>query len=119
MKKLFGVVAVSSMVLSLILTGCAQDKATSSKEAMQTAKSMETVDQKADYLIKQAKAFYNSKEFQQAVDITQYILRYVDKDSQEAKNLLEKAKEALVAKAKEAAGGAVEDVKKKLPGFGQ
>ena len=117
MKNSFFSMTILGLFISLVLAGCAQEKATSSKEAMETAKSMETVEQKADYLIKQAKAFYNSKEFQQAVDITQYILRYVDKDSQEAKNLLEKAKEALVAKAKEAAGGAVEDVKKKLPGF--
>jgi len=111
MKRLFFAI----IILGVLFAGCAQEKATSSKEAIDTAKSMETAEQKADYLIKQAKAFYDSKEFQQAVDIAQYVLRYVDKDSQEAKNLLEKAKEALA----QAAKGAVEDVKQKLPGFGQ
>ena len=103
------------IAVSLVLSGCAQQKAASSSEAIEIAKAMETVQQKADYLIQQAKAFYSSKEFQQAVDVAQYVLRYVDKDSQEAKDLLTKAKDALAAAAK----GAVEDVKQKLPGFGQ
>ena len=74
---------------------------------------METTEQKADYLLKQANAFYNSKEFQEAVNTAQYILRYLDKDSQQAKDLLQKAKEALASAAK----GAVEDVKQKFEGF--
>lgn len=115
MKKYLFAILIFILSLTLLLAGCGQNKAASSKEAIDTAKSMETVEQKADYLIKQAKASYNSKEFQEAVDISQYILRYVDKDSQEAKNLLEKAKEALA----QAVKGAVEDVKKTLPGFGQ
>jgi outer membrane PBP1 activator LpoA protein len=119
MRKDLSIIVVFCLVLGLGLVGCAQQKAASSGEAIEASKSMETVEQKVDYLVGQAKVFYNSKDFQQAVDVAQYILRSLDKDSQEAKNLLEKAKEALVAKAQEAVGTATEDVKKKLGSFGQ
>lgn len=119
MKNIFGVIAVCSLVLGVVFAGCEEKKVASSNEAIEASKSMETVEQKVDYLVGQAEAFYNSKEFQGTVDIAQYILRYVDKDSQEAKNLLERAKQALVAKAQEAVGTAAEDVKKKIEGFGQ
>jgi len=119
MKYLRNVVVGFTIIFILALIGCAQKKAESSQSAIETAKSMDSVEQKVDYLIGQAKAFYNSNEFQQSVDIAQYILRYLDKDSQEAESLLEKAKQALVSKAKQVAGTAVEDVKEKLPGFGQ
>ncbi|MCF7908862.1 MAG: hypothetical protein K9L86_08350 [Candidatus Omnitrophica bacterium] len=92
------------------LVGCSSNKAGSSKEAINIAKAIEDTQEKATYLISQAKTFYNSKEFQQAVDLAQYVLRYVDKDSQDAKSILEKAKTAL----KEAAGQAVNDVKSKM-----
>jgi predicted RNA-binding protein with EMAP domain len=115
MKRLIS--AIIAMVLSLTLTlvGCTQKQAVSSKEAIETANTLETVNQKVDYLIQQARSFYNSKEFQEAVTVAQHILQYLDSNSQEAKNILERAKEALAAVAK----GAVEDVKGKLPGFGQ
>ena len=45
-----------------------------------------------DYLISQAKVFYKSKEFQQAVNIAQYILNNIDKEFQPAKDLAEEAK---------------------------
>lgn len=115
MKRLLLSVTVLVLFSSLLLAGCAQERAASSKEAIATAKAMETVEQKATYLIQQAKAFYNSKDFQEAVNTAKYILRYVDKDSQAAKDLLQKAKDALASAAK----GVAEDVKKKLPGFGQ
>ena len=116
MKRIFFLAVIFAVFVSLLLTlGCAQQKAASSKEAIDTANAMESVEQKVDYLIKQAKAFYRSKEFQEAVNTAQYILRNLDKDSQIAKDLIQKAKDALAQTAKSAA----EDVKKKLPGFGQ
>ena len=115
MSKLFIVMLTGCLVLTLSLLGCGQKKTTSSSEAIQTAKGMETVEQKVDYLIGQAKSFYNSKEFQQAVDIAQYILTYLDNDSQAAKDLLERAKNELTAAAK----GAMEDVKKGFGDFGK
>lgn len=115
MQKRFLPLLVLSLVLSIGLVGCGPKKAESSKDAITVAKAMETAEEKADYLVSQAKAFYNSKEFQQAIDTAQYILRYVDKDSQEAKNLIEKAKDALRQKAQEA----VADVNKRIGELGK
>jgi len=106
MKKVFIFMIVSSLALGLTLNGCGASKAESSKDAIETAKAMETVQQKTDYLVSQAKAFYNSKEFQDAVDTAQYVLRYLDRDSQAAKDLLQKAKDELLAQAKTATEGA-------------
>ncbi len=93
MRKLAAVLVVAGIFVSLV-AGCTQ-KAASSKDAIENSKTMQTVQQKADYLIGQAKAFYNSKDFQQAVDIAQYVLSNVDKDSVQAKDLIEKAKAEL------------------------
>ena len=93
-----------------LIAGCGPQKADSPQAAINTAKAMETVKEKTDYMIAQAKAFYNSKDFQGAIDIAQYILRYLDKDSTAAQDLIEKAKNALMEKAKAATEG--------LGGFG-
>jgi len=106
MKKILSFALVVMLSLSLGLMGCGASKAESSKEAIQAAKAMETVKERTDYLVGQAKAFYRSKEFQDAVSTAQYVLRYLDRDSQAAKDLLEKAKEALASQAKSAVGGA-------------
>lgn len=111
MKKLL----LLALAVCLVLAGCGGEKAASSREAIQTAKAMETTQEKMDYLIGQAKTFYSSKEFQQAIDVAQYVLQYLDKDSQEAKDLLEKAKDQLAALAE----GAMEDAKKGLEDFGK
>ncbi|MBD3265015.1 MAG: hypothetical protein GF375_07920 [Candidatus Omnitrophica bacterium] len=118
MDKILTVFTVSFLVFGLSIAGCSQ-KSPSSSEAIEAAKAMETVEKKVDYLIGQAKVFYNSEEFQQAIDIGQYILSSLDKDSEQAKSLLQKAKEALSAKAQEAVGAATEDAKSKLGSFGQ
>jgi outer membrane murein-binding lipoprotein Lpp len=109
-KSVFLVIAV--IVISwLVISGCSQtQKASSSGEAISIADTMKTVEEKASYLVQQAQAFYNSKDFQQAIDVSQYILNKLDKNSQEAKSLLEKAKEQLQAAAKSMA----DDVSKKL-----
>lgn len=106
MKRLF-IFAISLVLVSgLVLSGCGTPKAESGKDAIETAKAMETVKEKTEYLIGQAQAFYDSKEFQDAVDVAQYVLRYLDRDSQAAKDLLQKAKDELAAQAKAAAGEA-------------
>jgi hypothetical protein len=93
--------------------GCSGKKAASVSEAIQASKAMQTVQQKLDYLTGQAKAFYSSKDFQQTVDVAQFILAYVDKNSQEARNLIEKAKSELTALAQKKA----EELKGKISGF--
>ena len=92
MKKLISFFIVAVIVLSVALVACGQKKAASSQQAIETAKGMESVDRQADYLINQAELFYSSNEYQDAVSSLQYVLNNLDKDSQEAKDLLEKAK---------------------------
>jgi outer membrane murein-binding lipoprotein Lpp len=98
MKKAYMIFVVCIM-LSFVVAGCGAQKAETSRAAIDETKTMQTVQEKTDYLVSQAKAFYNSKDFQGAVDIAQHVLRYLDKDSQAAKDLLEKAKEQLTAQA--------------------
>jgi len=113
MRKVVILGLVFCLSLGLLLVGCGAKKAASSSEAIEISKSMQTVQQKVDYLIGQTQAFYNSKEFQKAIDITQYVLAYVDKNSTQAKSLLEKAKAELTALARKKA----EELKSKIGGF--
>ena len=115
MGRRMGVLFLVVVVLSLGLSGCGPKKAASSSEAISASNVMKTVEEKTNYLVSQAKTFYNSKDFQGAIDIAQHILAYVDKDSQEAKDLLMKAKDALEAKARAAA----EDLKNKIGNLGK
>ena len=110
MRKSLSIILVVAFVLGFVALGCGPKKAGSSQEAIETSKTMQTVQEKADYLVGQAKAFYNSKDFQGVVDTAQYILTYLDKNSEEAKSLLEKAKGQL----KEAAGKALGDMQQKV-----
>jgi hypothetical protein len=98
-----------------LVAGCGPQKEGSAQEAIDAAKAMETVKEKTDYLIAQAKAFYNSKDFQGAIDIAQYILSYLDKDSSSAQDLIEKAKNALMEQAQSAA----DSLKGGVESFGQ
>ena len=68
-----------------------------------------------DYLIGQAKVFQKSEEFQDAVDIAQYILASVDEDSKAATDLLEELKKALSAEIDKAS----KDVKKSIGDLSQ
>lgn len=86
-----------------LLYGCGPQKAATTGEAIQASKAMQTVDQKVNYLIDQAKAFYNSKDYQGAIDIAQYVLSAIDQDSAQAKSIIERAKDALSKMAKEQA----------------
>lgn len=112
MKKVIAIVCVFSIGLFTLLGAGCTKKAASSSEAIQNAQKLKTVEEKVNYLIKQAEAFYNSKEFQQAIQTAQYVLSNLDRNSQSAKNLIEKAKAQLQATAQKA----VQDATNKLFG---
>ncbi|MFA5355927.1 MAG: tetratricopeptide repeat protein [Candidatus Omnitrophota bacterium] len=112
MKKILFLGIIVCLGCGMFLaTGCAK-KAASASEAIQNSKTLKTVQEQADYLISQAQAFYNSKEFQQAIQAAQYVLANLDKNSQPAKDLIEKAKAQLQAIAQQTVG----DVKSKIFG---
>ncbi|MDD5019986.1 MAG: hypothetical protein PHH75_00295 [Candidatus Omnitrophica bacterium] len=109
MKKIAVVFAVGAVIASFIAAGCAK-KAASSSEAISQAETMQTADQKVDYLVGQANAFLNSKEYDEAIKTAKYVLANLDKDSQEAQGIIEKAKNMLSAEAK----GMMDDMKKTM-----
>ncbi|MFH1381051.1 MAG: hypothetical protein ABIH57_02640 [Candidatus Omnitrophota bacterium] len=100
MKKIFFIMTALGLVFSLALIGCGAKKANSSSDAIKVSRMLKTTQEKANYLVGQAKAFYGSKKFQDAVDTAQYVLRYLDKDSGQAKNLIDQAKKELASQAK-------------------
>lgn len=103
MKKFASLTIVICLGFGLLLAGCGAQKAGSSTEAIDYAKTLATVQEQTNYLVGQAKAFYASKEFQNAVDTAQYILRYLDKDNTQAQSLLTEAKDSIAAQLKQKA----------------
>ena len=98
MKQVFYVASVLAVCLVLVSAGCGTKKAASSEEAIANAGAMETVDEKVDYLIKQAEAFYESEQYKDASESAQYILSKLKKDSEEAREILEKARKEMTSK---------------------
>lgn len=107
-------------IVIALMVGCAQKpKSASSSEAIQKASAMETVEAKTEYLIKEANAFVNSQKFDEAIATAKHVLSKLDAESQEAKNILEKAKAELEKIAKEKAGEMKGELNKKLGDIGQ
>ena len=112
MRIKFFVLLMFVMVVPYLLLGCVS-KAASSSEAVKQAETMQTVEQKTNYLISQANAFLNSKDYEDAVNTAKYVLANLDKESKQAMDILEKAK----AKLAEAATGMMADMKKSVSGI--
>lgn len=112
-------IVICTLVLNfctgVLLTGCGPKKAASSNAAIEESKTMQTAQEKVNYLVGQAKAFYNSKDLQSSIDIAQYVISYLDRDSKAAKDIIEKAKNELAALASKK----VEDLKGQMKGFGK
>ncbi|MFC1514794.1 hypothetical protein ACFL5X_02725 [Candidatus Omnitrophota bacterium] len=104
-------VVILGLCVSFFSLACGPKKEGSSAEAISVAKTMETAQEQTDYLIGQAKAFYSSQQFQDAVETAQYVLRYLDSDSAAAKDLIEKAKEAITQQAQNAIKEATDRLK--------
>jgi len=104
MKTLCAVGCIVTLVAGIwAYSGCSSKPLGSVNEAIQNSQTLKTVQEKADYLVKQAQIFYNSKDFQKAIDTAQYVLNNIDRESDPAKALIEKAKAQLQAAAQKAA----------------
>ncbi|RJP61116.1 MAG: hypothetical protein C4541_02700 [Candidatus Auribacter fodinae] len=110
MKHFFSVVGVV-LALGIMLSGCGEKKAASGKEAIDISKTKGSVEQQVDYLVGQAKAFQKSEEYQEAINVAQYIIANLEKESDEAKKIIEQAKNDLAEKAKETAGAVSDKLK--------
>jgi hypothetical protein len=106
---------------ALLVSGCGQKAAStaSSGDAIKNSQALQTVSEKVKYLVGQANTFMNSKNYQQAVNVAQYILTNLDKDSADAKSILQKATELLKAEAAKAMDSAKTDLQNKLGGLGK
>jgi predicted RNA-binding protein with EMAP domain len=115
MKYFIYVFFVCGLVAGLLLNGCGAKKEASGGAAIEIAKTMDTEEQKIDYLMGQAEAFYKADQFQDTVTIAQYILQNLDKDSAEARDMLNKATDEMRAMMQKSA----ESIKKSLGGQGK
>lgn len=95
------------LLLSVVLLfGCGAKKESSGSAAIEKSNDMATVEQKVDYLVGQAKAFYKSDEYKEAIKLSQHVLSKLDGDSKAAQALLEKSKKEL--------GSMAENLKSKM-----
>ncbi|HOX09671.1 MAG TPA: hypothetical protein PLV09_01120 [Candidatus Omnitrophota bacterium] len=120
--KRFAVLFIAVTVgAALFVSGCGQKAAptASSNDAIQKSQALQTVSEKAKYLVGQANAFMNSKNYDQAISVAKYILSNVDSNSAEAKSILQKATELLKAEAAKAMDSAKTDLQNKLGSFGK
>lgn len=116
MKKLSLIIVAVSFMAVFSFAGCAQQpKADNAQQAIDQSKSMATVEEQVKYLVGQANAFVNSKDFDQATQTVQYVLSNLDANSQEAKSVLEKA----AAEMRKVAEQKAEELKKTLGGLGK
>lgn len=113
---------ISFFFFSLVLAslqGCNQQKAASSQDAIQQSQKIKTVDEQVKYLISQANNFVNSKNFEEAVKISQHILQNLDSNSSEAKNILEQAKAELKKLAEQKVAEVKSDLTNKINSLGK
>ena len=82
----------------LVLPGCGpqERKRSTSAAVIDKARAMKNVQEKMNYLVGQARAFYNSNEYQKSIEVARTALQY-DPDSVDARQILEKAKNELKA----------------------
>lgn len=109
MKKTALFLLVVCVAAGMSLAGCAQKpESSNASEAINTASSMATAQEQAKYLVKEANAFINSQQFDEAVKAAKYVLSKLDPESAEAKSILEKAK-AEIKKLAEAKAAEMKD----------
>ncbi len=96
-----------------IVSGCAQ-KAETPSAAIETSKTYKTIPEQADYINNQANDFLKSQEYNQALELAQYVLVNLDKNSSQAHAIVEKAKTEL----QKAAGQMVNEAKDTMNSLG-
>lgn len=116
MKKVNVMVLVCFVFLGLAwMSGCGEKPAASSQAAIEQSKAKGSVQEQVNYLAAQAKSFVNSKNFDEAVNVANYILTNLDKNSQAAKDILMQAK----AEMQKTAESTMNDMKNKLGNLGK
>jgi len=112
MIKRFPVLIIMlSFALGVVVSGCAQKPMTAnSNEAISHAQSLSSLEEQGKYLVKEANAFINSQQFDEAIKTAKYILGKIDGESAQAKSIIEKA----TAELQKLAGKKAEELKGEL-----
>jgi len=111
------IVGSLGVLLVVGVVGCSQPQkpqAANSSEAIQQSQAMATTQEKVQYLVKEANAFINSQNFDQAVQTAKYILSNLDQNSADAKSILERAQVELKKLADQKLQEAQANMQKKL-----
>ncbi|MEA3488890.1 MAG: hypothetical protein U9R44_00905 [Candidatus Omnitrophota bacterium] len=95
MKRFLVVLLVLCLFAGSALVGCGPKKAATSQEAIKTAQAMDTKEKKTEYLMDQAEIFLKARNFQETINLAQYVLWNLDSGSSRAKDLLRTAKDAM------------------------
>ena len=93
-KAVIVTMVVLFLVLSLVSDVFAA-RAKAYKDVLKEVEKKRRVTDKRSYLLDQAEASYDAKEYLDSSNIAQYILRYVDPESEEAMTMMKKANSAL------------------------
>ncbi|MFC1479842.1 tetratricopeptide repeat protein [Candidatus Omnitrophota bacterium] len=99
MKRFLVCVIVIGLAAGLTLNGCGPKKVGTSQEAIKVSQTMGSAEKKTNYLMAQAQAFFKSKDFQEAINLSQYVLWNLDSDSTEAKKMIRTAQDAMAVQA--------------------
>jgi len=89
------------LICGLVFSGCGwikekfEKEPSTAKEAVDISETLDTVEKKTQYLLDQADAFMNRKDFQESIKLSKYILLRLDDGSKEASSLLRKAQSAM------------------------
>jgi hypothetical protein len=103
-----------------VVSGCSQPpKAATAQEAIQQSEAKQTPQEKVDYLVSQANAFVNGKQFEEGIAVAQHILQKLDANSQEAKSILERATEELAKVANQKVAEVKTDITDKINALGK
>jgi hypothetical protein len=103
------------VVCAVALFGCAKKPtAANSSDAINQSQNLQTAEEKANYLVDQARGFITTKQYDEAMKTAQYVLSNVKQDSQEARNVLQKAADEMKANLQKSAAGMQDEVNKML-----
>lgn len=95
MKRLTLLLA-AFVIVAATLVGCAQaPKSANSSEAIDYAKTLEGVEAQAKFLLKEAEAFVNSKQYDEAIKAAKYVISTYESEADAAKKILEDAQAEL------------------------
>ena len=116
MKNTQLIIGVVCAMLVVSVYGCnSKPKAKNANEAVAQSKNMPDVKAQADYLVSEAKAFLNSKQYDEAMKTAQYIASNFQESAAEAQKIIEQSAQEL----QKEASAKMDEMKQNLSGIGK